>query len=76
MKALKYKLDNIDHKILRALSLNARRTTAEIAELAGLSPITLRPAASGNWKKRGLLKATQRDLTITLWGLGSVSWFP
>ncbi|AYH46720.1 hypothetical protein B6N31_02795 [Dickeya fangzhongdai] len=39
MKALKYKLDNIDHKILRALSLNARRTTAEIAELAGLSPI-------------------------------------
>lgn len=37
MKALKYKLDSIDHKILRALTLNSRMTTAEIAEHADLS---------------------------------------
>ena len=67
------KLDDIDHRILRELSRDARQTNLQLADLVGLSPSACLRRVQG-LERAGVIKGYRAMLDPARLGLGFVAY--
>ncbi|HMS96113.1 MAG TPA: Lrp/AsnC family transcriptional regulator [Tabrizicola sp.] len=69
------KLDDIDHRILRELSRDARQTNLQLADLVGLSPSACLRRVQG-LERAGVIRGYRAVLDPARLGIGFVAYVP